>query len=164
MATKKFPGSPGRKHISVRSSGSAAKIPMAKADRIPAGRYHSRILNIKEVKTSAGNEAVEVIYLLTAHDGVEHKMREVIPIDDFFFPRFCDAMVDAGLADGDDLLNAVGVEEKVELVYPNPKGLGHFAARTPVTVGEKTPKRDEEVVASDEADDDFDEDFDFDED
>ena len=158
-----------RSHITVRGSGRGkAKVPMAKANKIPPGSYRSRITSIKATKTSAGDEAVETIYDLVAADGKQFQMREVIPVDAWAFELFCDALLTAGLQEGEDLTAAVGITEDVELVYPNPKGLGHFKNRKPVTdadvvAEEKAAVCSEppEVVLEEDEDDELDEFDDF---
>ena len=118
--------------ISVRGTGSQkVKPPMAKANKIPPGQYRSTIISIKAVTTAAGDDAVEVVYDLVTEDGNKYQMREIIPVDSWAFERFSDAMIAAGMEEDDDLTDAVGITEDVELVYPNPKGLGHFGQRTP---------------------------------
>lgn len=156
-----------RSRLTVRGSGRGkSKPPMAKANKIPPGSYHSTIASIKAVKTSAGDEAVEVIYDLVAADGKQLQMREVIPIESWAFEKFCDALIEAGLSEDDDLTAAVGVVEDVELVYPQPNGFGHFERRKPVTnadevAEQKATVRSESpmktVVEEDDGDDDVDE-------
>ena len=146
--------------ISIRGSGTRkAKPPMAKASKVPPGKYRSKILSIKEVTTTAGNVAVEVVYDLTAKDGSRLQMREVIPVDSWAFEKFCDALIAAGLEEDDDLLDAVGIVEDVELVYPEPRGLGHFGSRNPVKEQSavdavEAPKVSPHKVSSVEDDDD----------
>ena len=121
-----------RSRIAIRGSNSSAKIPMAKASKIPAGKYRSEIVSVNPVKTAAGDDAVEVIYNLLATDGSCLKMREIIPLDSWAFEKFCDALIAAGLTEDDDLNAAVGITEEVVLAYPDPRGLGHFSERHPV--------------------------------
>lgn len=122
----------------LRSAGKKkATVPVAKAKDIPAGKYSTEIKKVKFTKTMAGDEAVEIIYELTAMDGSVKLMREVIPIDSYSFELFSDAMVAAGLPDDADIEDVVGVRETVELVYPEPKSLGHFEKRRPVTTTTK---------------------------
>lgn len=112
-------------------------VPMARAKDIPAGRYTSEVKKVSFKKTMAGEDAVEVIYELIAMDGSVRQMREVIPMDSYSFECFSDAMIAAGLPDDADIEEVVGVKETVELVYPEPKGLGHFEKRRPVTATTK---------------------------
>ena len=119
--------------ITVRGTGGQkTKVPMAKANRIPPGRYQSKIVSIKNTTTAAGDAAVEVVYELTDADGCALKMREVLPVDSWAFEKFSDALIAAGMEEDDDLDGAVGVTEDVVLTYPDPKGLGHFKSRKPV--------------------------------
>lgn len=126
--------SSARSRMTIRGSGATkTKAPMARANKIPAGRYRSTIISIKEVKTVAGDEAVEITYDLVSPDGQHRQMREVIPFDTWPYAQFCTALIYAGLNDGDDLLSAVGIVEDVVIEYPDPNGLGHFSERYPVS-------------------------------
>lgn len=155
-------GTRSTNRIAIRGSGgSKSKPPMAKASKIPPGKYRSTITSIKAVTTAAGDDAVEVVYGLVDADGRELQMREVIPTDSWSFERFCDALIAAGFEEDDDLFDAVGITEDVELVYPDPKGLGHFGQRTPADKGattKATPKAKEShrKARSSEDDDEFD--------
>ena len=158
---------------SIKSSGSRkANVPMAKANKIPPGVYRSKIASIKDVTTQAGDDAVEVVYDLTAADGSRLKMREIIPIDSYYYEKFGDALISAGLEEGADLQDAIGIEEDVVLDYPSPGGIGHFKSRRPVfadttPVVISTPDLDPIVADSDlntEADEEFDDFLEDDED
>lgn len=133
MLSKKIGNIPTRpRHVIRGSSTQTAAVPMARRSIIPAGRYVSKITSITPTKTSAGAEAVEVVYGLTDAHGKQLKMREVIPINSFPYTRFSDAMIAAGLSNGGDILDAVGVEEKITIEYSDPHGLGHISKRTPL--------------------------------
>lgn len=155
-------GARSTNRIAIRGSGGTKYKPtMAKASKIPPGAYRSTITGITAVTTAAGDEAVEVIYDLVDADGRKLQMREVIPVESRAFERFSDALIAAGLEEDDDLLDAVGIVEDVELVYPDPKGLGHFGQRTPVDEGgttKATPKANErhhKARPAEDEDDDF---------
>ena len=136
---------PKRSQLTVRSSGANQRnVPMARAGNIPAGHYRSTIMKISSTKTAAGEDAVEVIYELVSPKGHRWRMREVLPVDGWPFEKFGDALIAAGLHEGDDLICAVGVAEDVELAYPNPRGLGHFATRTPAVM----PSEDSESASA----------------
>ena len=128
-------------------------VPMARAKDIPAGKYTSEVKKISFKKTRAGDEAVEVIYELIAADGSVMLMREVIPLDSWAFEIFSDAMIAAGVPDDADIEEVVGVKENVELVYSEPKGLGSFDKRRPVTTTSKQQSSRAKVVLDDEDDD-----------
>lgn len=147
----------------VRGSGkkSKATIPMICEKVLRAGVYRSKIVKVANKKTIAGEDAIEVVYAFTGADGKEITAREVLPVESYFFERFCDALIAAGLKDGDDLADAVGIEEDVEIDYPVPHGLGRLKLRCPVR-GEKFGPTLEDVEAEDErpeAGDDFDDFF-----
>lgn len=151
------------------TNGRKAAVPMARQKDVPAGKYRSQIVKISFKKTLAGDDAVEIIYELTAPDGVIRKMREVIPCDSWAYERFCDALLAAGLEEDGDVADAVGVTEDVHLTYLNARGLGHFAKRTPV-ITDSSPGTlvddDEDDRVNDLLDDDEelveDDDFEFD--
>lgn len=145
------------------SNAKKAAIPMAKANKVPPGAYRSKVLAVEDSVTQAGDPAVTIVYELTSPDGSQFKIREVIPVDSFFFEKFGDAMIAAGLEEGEDLLDAVGIEEEVFLDYPTPGSIGHFKSRRPVTVGVTPATSDgadtsrpfEGVNESEDFDDDF---------
>lgn len=158
---------PNMSNRSIRGSGSRNKtVPMARQKNIPAGKYRSKIVKVSFKKTRAGEDAVEIIYELTAPDGSVRKMREVIPYDSWAFEIFCDTLIAAGLEDGDDISAAVGVTEDVLLEYPDTHGLGHFTKRTPSTA-QSAPSTsmnvddDEDVPVSNRVDDEEEDDDDF---
>ena len=80
-----------------------------------------------------GSDAVEIIYELTDSSGNQYKMREIIPYESYFFNKFCDAMIAAGLNEDDNLDAVIGIEEDVVLSYPDTNQLGHFTSRKPAT-------------------------------
>ncbi len=131
------------------TSGRKTAVPMARQKDIPAGKYLSKIVKISCKKTRNGEDAVEVIYELTAPDGSVRKMREVIPYDSWAYEIFSDALIAAGLDDDGDIADAVGVTEDVYLSYPDERGLGHFSKRTPV-IANSTPS----TLADDNGEDD----------
>lgn len=114
------------------SSTQTAAVPMARRSIIPAGRYTSVVANIVPTRTNAGANAIEVTYDLTDARGKLTKMREIIPEESFPYTRFSDAMISAGLPNGGNIFDAVGVEERITVEYPNPHGLGRITKRTPL--------------------------------
>ena len=140
-----------RSRITVRGSGRGAqKAPLAKAGKIPPGAYRATISSIKSVKTAAGEDAVEIIYDLAAPDGRRCQMREVIPVDSWPFECFCDAMIAAGLNENDDLTDAVGICEDVELHYPDARGFGRFKHRVPAAASVGPSSKDSSATESDD--------------
>lgn len=130
------------------SSAKKEKIPMARKKDILPGEYRSKIVKVSITKTRAGDEAVEVIYELTAADGKVFKMREIIPIDSWAFEKFGNAMIAAGLEENEDLEKTIGVTEDVTLTYDEPGGLGHFSKRVPVVA--TTDAAEDEMYDSEE--------------
>lgn len=124
---------PSRPRYTIHGSGvQKSNVPMARKQDIPAGTYGAKILSITPTTTAAGAEAIQVIYKLTNVRGQTLLMREVIPTNSFPYRRFCDALIAAGVEEGSDILDAVGVEERITITYPDPHGLGHISKRVPL--------------------------------
>lgn len=119
----------------IRGTRRGASTPtMAYENTIPGGQYRSTIASITTVKTAAGADAIEVVYTLADHRGNTYSMKERLPVNSFAYERLGDALIAAGLNEGDSLSKAIGVEEDVRLHYPKPGGLGHFSTRSPATI------------------------------
>lgn len=171
MTNKKTPfktASRSRTGATLRGTGRKnSSVPLARSSNVPAAKYDSTIVSAKPTITAAGADAAEIIYELRAADGTVYKVREVIPFDLWVFDKFCDAMIKAGLQDGDDLSKAIGIKERVILEYPTPGGIGRFKERHPISSEVDTTGTDEsrnqqklrDLIADiDEDDDDYDDD------
>lgn len=160
MSTKKTPfASRSRSSATLRGTGcKSSTVPLARSSNVPAAKYDSTIVSAKPTKTAAGADAAEIIYELRAADGTAYKIREVIPFDLWVFDRFSDAMIEAGLQDGDDLSKAVGVQERIILDYPTPGGIGRIKERHPISIEVDTtsPDAGHDQKKSFDPDDEFD--------
>lgn len=141
------------------SSTQTAAVPMARKHDVPAGTYNSEIVSVKPTKTSAGADAIEVIYRLTNVRGQTLLMREVIPINSYPYRRFCDALIAAGVKEGTDILDVGGVQERIELSYPDPHGLGRIEKRTPLNSSSSSADASDDAKAARYTDDDEFDDF-----
>ena len=144
----------------------------AKLGVVPADEYNSKIVGMEDSLTKAGEEAIDILYELTSASGKKHHVRMRYPIDGFYFEELCDALLDAGLPEDSKLSEAVGLEERVVLGYPNGERIGSFTSRSPVSrkasngQGSRSEAvEDEETEAvedEDQVEDDFDDDSEFD--
>lgn len=157
-----------------RSQQRNKKVPMLKADKVPAGTYHSVILAVIDAVSEDDKPMADVIYRFTSSSGkvIEAKIR--YPIVGYHIERLIDALIDAGLPEGSPLTDAVGIEEDVVVVYPQEGALGKIKNRRPASKAAKPaskitdPKKDtcrvmndisEESFAEQPAED-FDDEFD----
>ena len=143
----------------------AKKFSFAKTGVVPPGTYKSEIVGIEEAQTKAGEEAVDVLYELTSTSGRKYHVRMRYPVDGYFFEELCDALLDAGLAEGSKLSEAVGLEEEVELAYSNGERIGSFVNRWSIGgysddfCGEDSSNREPEEEPEEELDEDEFDDF-----
>lgn len=162
MSTKKTsfkPTSRSRSSATLRGTGCrSSTVPLARSSNVPAAKYDSTIISAEPTKTAAGADAAEIVYELRATDGTAYKIREVIPFDLWVFAKFCDAMIEAGLQDGDDLSKTIGVRERIVLDYPTPGGIGRIKERHPITTddGTTSPDVDYDQKNASDQDDEFD--------
>lgn len=125
---------PSIKDIRIRSSKTKAAVPMLSDRVIPAGTYESRIAAVAMAKTSRGENAVEVIYELTADDGKVVQGRLLYTLDGYYLDSFNDAMLAAGLPKGSPITDAVNVREQIEIAYPHKGSLAKIVSRRPLEV------------------------------
>lgn len=111
----------------------AKQFSFAKPGVVPAGRYDSKIVDVEESKTKAGEQSVDFLYELTSSSGRKHHVRMRYPFDSFYYEELCEALLDAGLTEDSKLSDAVGLEEQVVLEYPNGEHIGSFTSRSPVS-------------------------------
>ena len=147
-----------------RSKQKMKAAPLLTEDIIPAGRYRSKITAVTEAKNDEGKLMVDVVYCFTDARGKAVDARVRYPATGYHIERLFDALIEAGLPEETPLTEAVGIEEKVEVVYPYEGALGKIKVRTPVAASAPAskPKQRTALVEEDEAedaDDEFDEDF-----
>lgn len=152
---------PSIKDIRIRSSKTKVAVPML-SDRVaPAGTYESRIAAVAMAKTNGGENAVEVIYELTADDGKVVQGRLLYTLDGYYLGSFNDAMLAAGLPKGSPITDAVNVREQIEIAYPYKGSLAKIVSRRPLEAPaepEQKPKAKPKATPKDpvEDDDEFD--------
>lgn len=86
-------------------------------DTVPAGRYWSRVDKISESMTMTGKPAIDVDYTFQDENGNLFNVRQRYPDGSYAQARFFDAMVDAGVPDGADIVDAVGITEEIDFDY-----------------------------------------------
>lgn len=137
----------------VRGSSKAAEYSFPKPKLIPAGKYRSKIVEILESVTKNGDEAIDVHY--DFDDGVHHyriKMR--YPVESSHFEALCGALIDAGVPENTSIKKAIGVQETVELDYPNGATMGSIVSRSPIiTTAVEATEDDDDYDMLDDDDD-----------
>ena len=152
-------------NIRIHRSQSQTTVPMLNEKVAPAGVYTSKIVDVTASKIETTNaDAVDLIYELTADDGRVVQGRIRYEIGGYHFDRLGEALIAAGLPDGSPIVDAIGVTEEIELVYPQKNSLAKIKSRRPLAASaapaQKAAVRSTAVVAEDddEAEDDYDED------
>ena len=165
-------------NIRIHRSQSQTTVPMLSQRVAPAGIYKSRITNVIMSRTTGGDDAVDVIHELTAEDGkvVQGCIRYIL--GGHHLACFYHAMLDAGVPEENPITDAIGVEELLEIVYPQRGSLAKIKSRRPLEEpGEKPAPKQKSVAtqkpvvkhqapapAADDGDDDFDDFLEDDED
>ena len=115
----------------VRGSAKTAEYAFPKPKLVPAGKYRSKIVDILESVTKNGDEAIDVHYEFD--DGVHrYRIKMRYPVESTHFEALCDALIDAGVPENASIKKAIGVEETVELAYPNGTTMGSIISRSPI--------------------------------
>lgn len=91
-------------------------------ENVPAGVYHSTIINIDEARTNSGLPAIEIQYDLLSKEEIHYYVRLRYPLNSFFYNQLCERLLDSGLPEGASFDEAIGLEETVELFYPGNYG------------------------------------------
>ena len=151
----------------VRRSKYKTKLaPMLTEEIAPAGKYLSEIISVADAKSDSGKFMVDVTYRLTDDRGKVVDARIRYPAEGYHLQRLFDALIEAGLPEESPVIDAVGVVEEVEVVYPFEGSLGKIKDRKPATVVNRPPtkkaKRAVLVEEDDESDDSEAEDDEFD--
>lgn len=153
----------------VRRSKSKSKAArMLTEDIVPAGRYHSKITAVTEAKSDDGKLMVDVTYRFTDPRGKAVDARIRYPATGYHIEKLYDALIDAGLPENTPLIEAVDIEEQVEIVYPYDGALGKIKARgpvatpAPVSKSKAKPKQRAALVEEDDESDDSETDDEYD--
>ena len=140
----------------VRGSAKSVEYVFPKRKLVPAGKYHTKIVDVLESVTKNGDQAIDVHY--DFDDGAHRyhiKMR--YPLESSHFEALCEALINAGVPENANITRAVDVEEMVELDYPNGATIGSIVSRSPVmSTAAEAVEEDDYDMLDDEEDDDLD--------
>lgn len=144
--------------IRIRSTTTQNTVaPMLTQKVAPAGIYTSKISAVTMSKTQQGEESIDVTYELTDANGKVAQGRIRYPLDSYHFDRLSNALVAAGLPNGSPIIDAIGVTEEIELVYPQKNSLAKIKNRSPLAASavptQKAAARPKAVPAEDDAED-----------
>lgn len=145
-------------NVRIRSSKTQnTATPMLTQKVAPAGIYTSKISAVTMSKTQQGEESIDVTYELTDANGKVSQGRIRYPLDSYHFDRLSNALVAAGLPNGSPIIDAIGVTEEIELVYPQKNSLAKIKNRSPLAASavptQKAAARPKAVPAEDDAED-----------
>ena len=120
---------------------------------IPGGYYFSEITNISVRLSNKGKKCLDVVYHLEGYRGGEYDMRLSYPERSQALQDFYAAMLKSGVPSGSRIDAAVGVTERIHLVYDDEDSIGYIRARAydPITE-EELPDEDATNEASEETD------------
>ena len=148
-------------------SSNAAKVPFLKQSVVPAGTYTARVTAVKEAKTTAGEDAIDIVYELARAKGNVVTAKERFPVDGYLLGKLIDHWYDNQLLPDDaTYADIVSIEETVDISYVNPSSLGSLQNRRPVNHASKSapPKKSSappvEDVDEGESEEDMEEDLD----
>ena len=120
-------------NVRIRRTKTTTTVPMLNQKIAPAGTYASKIVAVTAAKIeNTKADAVDVIYELTGADGKAVQGRVRYEIGGYHFDRLGDALLDAGLPEGSSIVDAVGIEEQLEIVYPHKGSLAKIKDRRPL--------------------------------
>lgn len=102
-----------------------------KMDVVPAGYYYSEILDVQPRVTSKGKKCIDVVYDLQGfHKKLgDHTIRLSYPEGSQALQDLYKAMLKAGIPAGNNMSAAVGVTERIHLVYDDEDGIGRIRKR-----------------------------------
>lgn len=98
-------------------------------NEIPAGYYFSEIIDVAVRITGRGKKCLDVYYELLGFRDGEYKMKLSYPEDSRPLHELYIAMRKAGVPAGADMSAAIGVTEKIRLVYDEEGGIGRIDKR-----------------------------------
>lgn len=137
--------------ISRRTTGDGYAYPKAKV--VPAGVYRSEVKKVTPSTTNAGDDAIDFFYELTNASSQKFHVRQRYPLESGACGELCDRLIAAGLEEGSDFSDAIGLEETVEIVYHEGSTLGSIVS-TDTELDIAAPKA--EASSEADEDDDFD--------
>ena len=119
-------------------SSKASKIPFVKQSVVPAGTYVARVTAVKEAKTTAGDDAIDIIYNFTNANGKVVAAKERFPIDGYVLTKLTTHWFNNSLLPDDaTYADIVGIEETVDISFVNPSSLGSLKNRRPTNHASK---------------------------
>lgn len=123
-----------------------AVVDFPKSSAIPAGFYFSEILDVKARVTNSGKKCVDVIYDLQGfrEDQGDHVMRLSYPQGSQPLQDLYKAMLNAGVPAGSSLEAAIGVTERIHLVYDDDDAIGRIYRRVYDPPQTELPEGEEE--------------------
>lgn len=107
----------------------AAVIDFPRSKNIPAGYYFAEITDISARRTNSGKNCLDVVYHLEGFRGGEYDMRLSYPENSQPLQDFYAAMLKAGVPSGSRIDAAIGVTERIRLIYDDEDSIGRIDAR-----------------------------------
>jgi hypothetical protein len=108
-----------------------AVVDFPKCSAIPAGYYFSEILDVQPRLTNSGKKCVDIVYYLQGfrEDQGDHVMRLSYPEGSQPLQDLYKAMLNAGVPAGSSLEAAIGVTERIHLIYDDEDSIGRIHRR-----------------------------------
>ena len=106
-----------------------AVIDFPRSKNIPAGYYFTEITDISARRTNSGKNCLDVVYHLEGFRGGEYDMRLSYPENSQPLQDFYAAMLKAGVPSGSRIDAAIGVTERIRLIYDDEDSIGRIDAR-----------------------------------
>lgn len=100
-------------------------------EKVPSGYYFSEIIDIQPCVSSKGKKCLDVIYQLWGfHKQLgDHIIRLRYPEGSQPLHDLYKAVLNAGVAPGPNMKSAIGVTEKIHLIYEDTDGIGSIYQR-----------------------------------
>lgn len=136
-----------------RRSGTSYALPRAKV--VPPGVYSSIVQKVSSSTTRAGDDAVDFCYDLTDTNGKVYHVLQRYPFESTACDDLSNRLIDAGLPEGSDFADAVGLKETVAVVYRDGSTIGSIVATSeaPEVSSDEEPEDDFDTFLEDEEDD-----------
>ncbi len=98
---------------------------------VPSGYYYTEIIDVQPRVTNKGKKCIDVIYELQGfHEKLgDHTIRLSYPEGSQALQDLYKAMLKAGIPAGSNMSAAIGVTEKIHLVYDQEDGIGRIHKR-----------------------------------
>ena len=108
-----------------------AVVDFPRSSVVPAGYYFSEIIDVQPRLTNSGKKCVDVIYDLQGFrdDQGDHVIRLSYPEGSQPLQDLYKAMLKAGIPAGSTLEAAIGVPERIHLIYDDDESIGRIYRR-----------------------------------